>query len=476
MVFSSAIFLLLFLPLVLAAYYNPFCKKREFRNILLFLASLAFYAWGEPFFVLVLLLSVLVNYVLGLGIDAGRKKGWHKWCLILSLVYNVGLLTAFKYLGFLADNLSWLLGRQVAVRDIALPIGLSFFTFQMISYILDVYRQKAPVQKNPLYVGLYITMFPQLVAGPIVRYETIAAEIAGRQESWADFVQGTERFIVGLGKKVLLANYVAGVADLCFARSGAGELSAAGAWLGSIAYTLQIYFDFSGYSDMAIGLGRMFGFHFLENFRYPYVAQSITEFWRRWHISLSSWFRDYIYIPLGGSRRGLPRTLLNLFVVWFLTGLWHGANWTFVCWGLLYFVLLVIEKVTGLPGKLKAADKAGAARRIPAHLYTLFFVNLAWVLFRADSLRAAGEYLKAMFGLGGAGLWDQAAVSLLGASCSVLVAACIGSVPVAGYLTERFGARKWFGPVRQLWLLLVFLLSLTACVKASYSPFIYFNF
>lgn len=469
MVFSSAVFLLLFLPAVLICYYNPFFRGREFKNVLLLLASLFFYAWGEPFFVMILMLSILLNYGFGrliAGSDPALHRTRRRGLLLLSLCYNVGLLAVFKYMGFFADNLSLLVGRRVNRPELALPIGLSFFTFQMLSYILDVYWEKAPVQKNVLHVGLYISMFPQLVAGPIVRYETIAAEITGRKENRRDFSEGVERFLVGLGKKVLIANYVAGVADICFAKNGGGELTAAGAWLGAAAYTLQIYFDFSGYSDMAIGLGKMFGFHFLENFNFPYISASITEFWRRWHISLSSWFRDYIYIPLGGNRRGKGRMFFNLLVVWTLTGLWHGANWTFVVWGLLYFVLLALEKITGLNRR----------KSWFGHVYTLFFVNLAWVVFRAEDLAAAGTYLGTMFGFGAAAGIGAETLLLLKNSWTVLLAACIGCLPVSGWMRKQYADKRWYGVLRQAWLLFLFAMSLAACVKASYSPFIYFNF
>jgi alginate O-acetyltransferase complex protein AlgI len=337
---------------VIAVYYNPFVKKRGFRNIVLLLASLFFYGWGEPVFVFLMILSIIVNWAFGLMVDGMAKKGnklGMKLGMILSVVYNLGLMFVFKYLTFVTKNISFLLHNDSIVVNIALPIGISFFTFQLMSYVFDVYYGTAKVQKNLLYVGLYVSMFPQLIAGPIVRYETVADEIVNRVENRKDFAEGFGRFVVGLGKKILISNYVGKIADIAFATEGG--MSVAMAWLGAIAYTLQIYFDFSGYSDMAIGLGRMFGFHFLENFNFPYVSKSITEFWRRWHITLSTWFRDYVYIPLGGNRVSKGRHIWNIFVVWFLTGVWHGANWTFICWGLLYFVLLMFEKLTGFHKK-----------------------------------------------------------------------------------------------------------------------------
>ena len=344
MLFSSSVFLFLFLPLVLIIYYLALRRWRQGQNVFLLLASLGFYAWGEPWFVLVMIASILANYGFGLWVDACKRAG--RSCrapIVAAVTANLGILFVFKYLTFTLGILNSL-GAHFVIPGIELPIGISFFTFQALSYVLDVHRGRGQVQKSPLKVGLYISFFPQLIAGPIVKYETVADQIDNRQESWADFSAGCARFIAGLGKKVLIANQVAVVADRAF-NLGNGELSASFAWLGAICYTLQIYYDFSGYSDMAIGLGKMFGFHFLENFNYPYISKSITEFWRRWHISLSACFRDYVYFPLGGSRVSSKwKHIRNLFVVWLLTGVWHGANWTFIVWGLLYFVLLVLEK------------------------------------------------------------------------------------------------------------------------------------
>ena len=341
MLFSSLVFLIVFLPIVLFGYYVLFRKWRPAQNIFLLLASLVFYAWGEPKFVFVMIASILFNWLMGLLADRhrARKKLAGLW-IVLDVAGNLGLLFVFKYLMFALNNVNTLFGTALPVPQIALPIGISFFTFQAMSYVIDVYRGDGQVQKNPLYVGLYISLFPQLIAGPIVRYQTVADEIQNRKETWADFADGVQRFLIGFLKKVLLANTMAIIADGVF--DSQKPVCAAASALGLIAYTLQIYYDFGGYSDMGIGLGRMFGFHFLENFDYPYISTSITEFWRRWHISLGTWFRDYVYIPLGGSRVKKPRLVLNLFVVWMLTGIWHGANWTFVAWGFLYFVLLTV--------------------------------------------------------------------------------------------------------------------------------------
>ena len=467
MLFPTPIFLFIFLPVVLALYYLPGGKRRRTaRNGLLFAASLAFYAWGEPANVLLLLVSIVVNWLLGLR--AAQRTGFlcGKAAVAAAVAFNLGLLFAFKYLGFAAANLELLLRVDVPVPRPALPIGISFFSFQALSYVIDVYRRKHPPRRNPLGVGLYVAFFPQLIAGPIVRYETIADEIDDRRENVADFSRGACRFMLGLAKKVVLANPLAVVADMAFgAESG---LSAATAWLGVVAYAFQIYFDFSGYSDMAIGLGRMFGFHFLENFNDPYAATSITDFWRRWHISLSTWFRDYVYIPLGGSRvDSRARLVFNLFVVWTLTGLWHGANWTFVLWGALYFALLALEKLTGFAQRL---GRWG-------HVYALFFVLLGWVLFRARDLAHAAAYVQTLFGLNGAPLADGTFVFYLLDYKIYLCAALLACLPVRHRLAawpawrSRIGGAAYVAGVA-----LVFLIGLSFIVKSDYNPFIYFNF
>lgn len=458
----------LFLPIVLAVYYNPIIKARGFRNIVLLLASLFFYGWGEPVFVFLMIISIIVNWALGLMIDRMRKKGSRrgmKLGVFFSAAYNLGLMFIFKYLTFVTNNISLLLQDDSIVVNIALPIGISFFTFQLMSYVFDVYYDKAKVQKNLLYVGLYVSMFPQLIAGPIVRYETVADEIENRAENRNEFAEGFGRFVVGLGKKILISNYVGKVADIAFGMEGG--MSVAMAWLGAIAYTLQIYFDFSGYSDMAIGLGRMFGFHFLENFNYPYISKSITEFWRRWHITLSTWFRDYVYIPLGGNRVSRGRNIWNIFVVWLLTGVWHGANWTFICWGLLYFVLLMFEKLTGFHKK----------NGWYMHAYTMLFVIFGWVLFRADSITAALCYMGNMFGIGATGVVDATFTDCIANSAVVFAAAVFFSFPVVGRLSELLKERPGLKNVlASAGMVLVFIASVLVCIKATYNPFIYLNF
>ncbi|MBQ4578066.1 MAG: MBOAT family protein [Clostridia bacterium] len=473
MLFSSTTFLYYFLPAVLLVYYGLLRRSRPLQNLFLTLASLFFYAWGEPRFVLVMLLSIGANWLFGLGVSRSkarnRPRGAKIW-VTAAVLFNLSVLFVFKYLTFTLKNLSPLLPRGFALPEIALPIGISFFTFQALSYVLDVYRGAGEVQKNIVHVGLYISLFPQLIAGPIVRYQTVAAEIVHRRENTGDFFDGFARFVVGLSKKVLLSNSLSVFADYAFAHTG--DLTAAYAWLGAVCYTLQIFFDFSGYSDMAIGLGRMFGFHFLENFDYPYISRSVTEFWRRWHISLGTWFRDYVYFPMGGNRVSRRKHLLNLFAVWLLTGIWHGANWTFIAWGLMYFLLLAVEKRTGLD-KARTGLWGTAARRC----YTLLFVMLGWVIFKSDSLAHAGQYFGAMLGANGTGLWDGLFLRDLRTALIPLAAAVLFSMPVANCVKKRF-AHKGALPQILYYLLLfgLFVLSVASIESSAHNPFIYFNF
>lgn len=467
MIFSSAEFIFLFLPGTLLLYYSPLFRGRRARNVLLVLVSLLFYAWGEPVRVLLLLGSIVFNWLLGRWAEPGRRHP--RAALAAAAVGNLAVLFVFKYLGFLCENLG-LLGLPVPEVDISLPVGISFYTFQALSYVIDVYRGRSPAQKNILDVGLYIAFFPQLIAGPIVRYETVAREIHHRRECWADFSGGVPRFIAGLGKKAILANTLAIAADAAFRSE---SLSAPMAWLGAVSYALQIYFDFSGYSDMAIGMGRMFGFHFLENFDKPYRASSVTDFWRRWHISLSSWFRDYVYIPLGGSRRSPARNILNLASVWLLTGLWHGAAWTFVLWGAWFLLLLAGEKL--LWGR-------GLARlpRVFRHGYTLLAVTASWVLFRSPSAAYAGAYFQAMLGLGGTA--DGQAVYYLLQYWPEWAACLIAALPVKNRLQSKLSRREG-GPAAlalvwcpKLAALALLALSYLKLATGSFNPFIYFQF
>ena len=461
MLFSSSVFLFLFLPVVLLVYYLPLRRWRQGQNVFLLLASLGFYAWGEPWFVLVMLGSILANYGFGLWVDACKRAG--RTCappLVTALAVNLGILFVFKYLTFTLGILNRL-GAAFVIPGIELPIGISFFTFQALSYVLDVHRDRGEVQRSPLKVGLYISFFPQLIAGPIVKYETVAQQIDHRKEIWADFSAGCSRFIVGLGKKVLLSNQLAVVADRAF---GLGDgLSASFAWLGALCYTLQIYYDFSGYSDMAIGLGKMFGFHFLENFNYPYISRSVTEFWRRWHISLGTWFREYLYIPLGGNRGGTARTIRNLLIVWFCTGFWHGASWNFILWGLYFAAWLILERYV----------LRGVLEKTPAILNTLIVVFVGWGLFAMVDLGVCGDYLAACFG--GAPLWSGADLFRLRSYAVTLAVLVLASTAL--------GQRLWAKLPRQAEQLatpVLMGLSLVVCtaylVDGSYNPFLYFRF
>ena len=443
------------------------------QNIFLFIMSLIFDGWGEPKFVFAMLGSITINWLFGLLVDkykARNKMGIVKLCIAIDCILNLGMLFVFKYLNFTSEIICSIFGANSPIPKIALPIGISFFTFQAMSYVLDIYRGKGEVQKNILNVGLYVAFFPQLIAGPIVRYETVAEEIKFRKEMSDDFFDGFTRFVIGLGKKVLLANNVALIADNVFGTASAGPVSSAAAWLGAIAYTLQIFFDFCGYSDMAIGLGKMFGFHFLENFNYPYISKSITEFWRRWHMSLGTWFRDYVYFPLGGSRVKKGRAISNLFVVWLLTGIWHGANWTFSVWGLLYFFLLAIEKSSGI------VEKEGKLLNIAKWLYTMFFVIIGWVIFRAESLGVAVKYIGYMFGINNQTADFAPFIAMLYQSVMVIAVGVICSTPIFKILGEKIKENILTNMIYACVIAVIFVLSVSSLVSSSYNPFIYFNF
>lgn len=473
MLFSSTFFLYIFLPLILILYYAV-CKKQTSRNMLLLISSLGFYAWGEPKFVLVMLLSIIINYYFGLLVDQSRGTPKVRWHLTLMVIFNLGIMGIFKYLGFAVETINLVSGIGLTVPQIALPIGISFFTFQSISYVVDVYRGHGKVLKNPLDVGLYISFFPQLIAGPIVRYETIANEIHHRKETEEDFASGIVRFIIGLSKKVLLSNQFALIADKAYALESSGTLSVGLAWLGAISYMLQIYYDFGGYSDMAIGLGRMFGFHFNENFNYPYIAKSVSDFWRRWHISLGTWFRDYVYIPLGGSRVGKVKLFRNLFVVWLLTGIWHGANWTFIVWGVYFGLLLMLEKFTGL-------DKWLTKSKVVGHIYTLFLVLMSWVFFRADSLGSAISYLKYMFGIGNMPVSSPLTILYFKENLSIFIIGILAALPFSIWMKKWYAMKsekvqKAMKGLAMLTLAILFFTAVSYLVKGTYNPFIYFNF
>lgn len=485
MVFSSITFLFFFLPIILSVY---FLIRKDLKNLFLLIASLFFYFWGEGKYVFIMVSYMVFNYYFGLRIgkykelktDAGDKKA--KAVFFLSLCFNLGVFVFYKYSVFIVDNINWLArftGHTFKSPRIHLPIGISFFTFQALSYVIDVYRTDVKAQKSFIDFSMYKALFPQLIAGPIVRYRDIAREIEKRTVTVDTFVGGMERFIVGLGKKVIIANTLASVADEAF-NMPPGSLSVGVAWLGAICYGLQIYFDFSGYSDMAIGLSRIFGFHFLENFDYPYVSRSIKEFWRRWHISLSTWFRDYLYIPLGGNRVAPHRVCLNLFVVFFLCGLWHGASWTFVIWGLWHGAFLALERT-------RFGKFIGSSPKAVGHFYTLFVVLVGWVFFRSESLTASLHYLKAMVWItGGSGL--TAVDSLNVKTAIAIVLGLAGSVPFLRSMRNVFDGigGKFEGQRASLSLtvgvakaVLLFSVLLVCSVLLSgdtYNPFIYFRF
>ncbi|MBR7021353.1 MAG: MBOAT family protein [Lachnospiraceae bacterium] len=469
MVFSSVTFLCIFFPIVFLL--HAVLPNGKARNAALILASILFYAYGEPVYVILLLISVIFNYLFGLGVAGAHKKG----VLTVAVIVNIGLLFVFKYAGFFVTSLNSVLPAKSAlpVPKLSLPIGISFYTFQALSYVIDVYRGKADVQRNFFRLLLYVSFFPQLIAGPIVKYHDIENEIRTRNATVDDIFSGLTRFSIGLGKKVLIANTMAYVADAVFAmpKSYIGLLAS---WVAAIAYLMQIYFDFSGYSDMAIGLGRMFGFHFQENFNYPYIADSIREFWRRWHISLSTWFRDYLYIPLGGNRKGKARTILNKYIVFFCTGFWHGANWTFLVWGLFHGTLQMAEEKEWIP--------VHRGWKVFNHIYVLLMVTIGFVVFRADTLSQAGSMIAAMFGFGagtGFGMVKTAAI-LSPYVIVVMLCAAVGCTPLprkmALRLQEKSSGRALGEYASMALSLAILVLALMALAAESYNPFIYFRF
>lgn len=473
MVFSSPLFLFYFLPVILLLYYLVPRKQIFWKNVVLLIGSLFFYAWGEPVYVLLMLFSIVMDYGLGLWLEHEKTHGGHPGrVLALAVVLNLLLLGFFKYANFLIGTINGVTGLAIPLLELSLPIGISFYTFQALSYIIDLYRGEVEVQRSALNFGTYVSLFPQLIAGPIVRMKTVAGELQDRQETFPEFSAGVRRFIVGLAKKALLANAAGEIWETVSAME-MESLPALTAWIGLAAYTFQIYFDFSGYSDMAIGLGRMFGFHFEENFRYPYVAASITDFWRRWHITLSTWFREYVYIPLGGNRKGLAKQIRNILVVWLLTGIWHGAGWNFVVWGLYFGLILMVEKM----GLLRLLEKIPGFFR---HVYTMFLVMLSWAVFAFDSLGQGVRFIGALFGGGGL-VWNGQSLYLLYSSAVLLVLLILGSTEIprkaALLVGKRLKARPILSTVGELGLLLAgFALCVAYLVDASYNPFLYFRF
>ena len=461
MLFSGIPFLYYFLPLVVLVY---FCLPKGLKNSWLLLTSLAFYGWGEPKYVFLMIGTILLFYLCGLGIGYAKKQGWKRFFLVTSVTVSLALLAIFKYADFFIENFNRATGLSVSLLRLALPIGISFYTFQCLSYTVDVYRGKAEVQKNPVSFGTYVTLFPQLIAGPIVRYVDVARELNSRTHSWENVAVGLRRFIFGLAKKVLLAD---GFALLLQQFRQCGEPSVLFYWMYAIGFMLNIYFDFSGYSDMAIGLGRVFGFHFLENFNYPYLSGSVTEFWRRWHMSLGSWFRDYVYIPMGGNRVKKLRWVFNILVVWMLTGFWHGAAWNFILWGLLFAILLLMEKwipaLQKLPGILR-------------HGYVLLLVCISFVLFNATSLAQAGNDLAGMFGLLNIPLANGITLYYLASYGLLFALGIVGATPLVKKAAGRIGGTTVGAVLEPLVLIALLLLCTAYLVDGSFSPFLYFRF
>ncbi len=511
MVFSSSVFFMAFLPITIFVYFLIPARFLKARNLWLLIASLLFYGWGEPKYIAVMAFSIVFNYVFGrvigrlrteadgqdaplaaAGVEVGKERkacdtagsGGNgsgqtmrcaKLAMVLCVIGNLAILGFFKYTDFLIGTVNGLLGGQLSLLNIALPIGISFYTFQTMSYIIDVYWGKVPAQRDFIAFAAYVTLFPQLIAGPIVRYADVAVMLVGRTTNVEQVAEGIRRFIVGFGKKVLLANQVYVVWAEITAMD-LTQISLATAWLGAVAFTFQIYFDFSGYSDMAIGLGKIFGFDYLENFNYPYISRSITEFWRRWHMSLSSWFKEYVYVPLGGNRKGLARQILNIAVVWTLTGLWHGASWNFVAWGVYFGVILILEKLW----LLRTLEKCPA---FVGHLYSLILIVLGWVIFGLTDFSQMATYIACMFG-GASALLDGDFLYLATSRIWLLLFCAIGSTPLVKCVCERIavrlaaarGGETLLGVLESAVLLAVFALSIAFLVSGSYNPFLYFRF
>ena len=469
MVFSSIVFLFRFLPLFFILYY---LAPRGMKNGILFLGSLIFYAWGEPVYVLLMLFSTVVDYTHGRLLERFRGRGVTKGILLSSVIINLFILCFFKYADFLVQTLNSLTGLSLPLLNLPLPIGISFYTFQTMSYTIDVYRGQAKVQRNLLDFGVFVTMFPQLIAGPIVKYRDVEERLHRRTVTVIGISAGLQRFCIGMAKKVLLANNMGELWTLVSAKDF-GELGMLTAWLGIVAFAFQIYFDFSGYSDMAIGMGQMLGFHFPENFNYPYISASVTEFWRRWHISLGTWFRDYVYIPLGGNRVSKGKHVRNIMVVWMLTGLWHGAAWNFVMWGLYYGILLLIEKYA----LAKILEKLPA---VVSHIYCLLLVMVGWVFFFSPTLGGAVDYLKLMAGIGGNGVVDRQGLYILLTNGWMWIMLVVGSTPAVHDFYERFiyssGLSKTKAIVNCAVYAAMFILCIAYLVTESYNPFLYFRF
>ena len=464
MVFSKPIFLFGFLPIVLLLYY---IAPRKFKNFVLLFMSLIFYAWGEPKLLLLMVFTIFVDYTAGLLINKySNKPVTSKIIFVATLVINLALLGIFKYANFVIDSINSVVGGKFDLLEISLPIGISFYTFQALSYVIDVYKKVVPVEKNLLNFTTYVVLFPQLIAGPIVQYKTVANELSKRQETVGLFSEGIWRFAVGLAKKVIIANQIGAIWTEI--HSTPELLTAGKAWIGALAFTFQIYFDFSGYSDMAIGLGKMFGFNFLENFNYPYISKSITEFWRRWHISLGTWFKEYVYIPMGGNRKGLIRQIFNILIVWMLTGLWHGASWNFVIWGLYFGLILVLEKAF----LLKILQKTHA---FFAHLYSLLLIIFGWVIFECGTTSEIIGFFKGMFGIG-VSLWNEETTYILCNSLLIFILAAICSTQIGKNIKEKLSGKFKNDYWKCATVAILLLLSVMFLAGDSYNPFLYFRF
>ena len=470
MLFSSTFFLAAFLPAALIGYHFVF-RNIKWKNYFLLIISLLFYAWGEPLYVLLMLGSIATNYFLGLAVDKTAETHTRKFLLCLTVILNLSSLFYFKYFSFIIRNINILFHSDLTVPNISLPIGISFFTFQAMSYVFDVYRKTTEVQKNPLYLALYISFFPQLIAGPIVRYNTIAEQIQSRSVTFEKFESGVCRFIQGFGKKVIISNTLSVTAEHVFSLAADQQLSISLAWIGALAYTFQIFFDFSGYSDMAIGLGRFFGFEFEENFRYPYLSRSVSEFWNRWHISLGQWFRDYVYFPLGGSRVKKLKLVRNLFIVWLLTGIWHGAAWQFILWGLGYGIIITFEKLTNLPKKLKSSTAITLYG-----IFTFLTVILGWVLFGSYGIQPALYQIGAMFGLHATEAWDLYSIFTLREYGIYFIMAIIFSTPLPKNISERLPKTALYDVCKAISYISILIISVSFLLMGAHNPFIYFNF
>lgn len=464
MVFSSLVFLFAYLPITLLGYY---VVPRQGRNIFLFFINLLFYGWGEPVLVTLMLANVAINYIGGWLVDKYRSdEKKKKLFLILTCIIDIGVLAVFKYTGMATETLNMLPFMNIPDLKISLPIGISFYTFQTMSYVIDVYRDDAPVSKSFINFGTYVALFPQLIAGPIVRYRDVAYQLTHRRETLEQFTKGVKLFMVGMGKKVLIANQMGNLTTAMFGNVEPNGVL--GTWVGIFAYSFQLYFDFSGYSDMACGLGNMLGFEFLKNFNYPYISKSVTEFWRRWHISLSTWFKEYVYIPLGGNRKGVRRQIINLLIVWGLTGLWHGASWNFLLWGLYYGILLIIEKFV----LKKFLDKLPSAVQ---HIYTIFIVAIGWGLFYFTNINELGQFLCDLFNFGN-GICSEQAATLILSYLPMLIVAAVASTPLATILYNKIKNAPLIWLPETLYCCVILAVSTASLVSQSYNPFLYFRF